>query len=579
MRTFRRMLEILTTKEKVGFVFIFLAMFLNSFLELFGLAILVPVVNVVAYPETALKDHWYLQLFQKIFHIQDGDTKTLLVTLVIFVIVVYLLKAVYMFLYSYAQRKFIARFQRRLSIGLFENYIYQPYEFHVYHNSSELISHATYDVSGFVSGLNNVLSTLADIVFAAAVLIYLLISEWLITLIIFVAIGAASIFLNTVFKKKARQYGAETARLNAAQLKAVREGLAGIKEVKIAGRESYFIDSYKYTMARSQNLNIRRGIIEIVPRTVVEALGMTGLLVALLVYYLLGAAPERIMNTFALIAVAVVKLLPYVTRIAAGVNSFRGTSWSINRVYEDLQLMREVPVTINDRTGVKPLSFEKEITLSGVTFKYRSGTEPVIEQSTAVIEKGKSVAFCGRSGAGKTTTIDLLLGLLKPQDGSVLCDGFDISKDLNGWHANLSYVPQEIYLLDSSIKANVAFGMDANRVDDELIWRALEKAQLADFVRGLPEQLNTTIGEKGVRLSGGQRQRIGIARALFRDTPILILDEATSALDYETEGEILRGVEGLRGEKTLIIITHRLNTIQGCDKIYRVEDGTITLEK
>nr|MCR5348849.1 ABC transporter ATP-binding protein/permease [Bacilli bacterium] len=185
----------------------------------------------------------------------------------------------------------------------------------------------------------------------------------------------------------------------------------------------------------------------------------------------------------------------------------------------------------------------------------------------------------GRSGAGKTTTIDILLGLLKPQEGAVLCDGVNVAEHLNEWHANLSYVPQSMYMIDSSIKANIAFGVDLSTVKDEDVWRVLEKAQLADFVRGLPNQLETEIGEKGIRLSGGQRQRIAIARALFRDTPIIILDEATSALDYETEGEILKSVEGLKGEKTLIIITHRLNTIETCDHIYHVEDASITLQK
>lgn len=552
---------------------------MNSFLEIFGLAILVPVVNIVAYPETAYDNQWYIRLFASIFRIGRDDMKTLLIVLIIFIAILYLLKAVYFFLYQYWQRKFIARFSRRMSIGLFENYLYQPYEFHVYHNSSQLISRATYDVGAFVGGLNNVMSTLADIVFAATVFIYLMISEWAITLIIFVALGSVTLFLNTIFKKKARAYGREAAIVNAQQLKAIREGLAGIKEVKIAGREQYFIDTYQSTMSEAQNLSIKRSVIEIIPRTAVEALGMIGMLVALMVYYLIGTPSEKILTTFTLIALAVVKLLPYVTRIAAGLNSFRGASYSINRVYEDLQLIRETPVVASRDQDVIPLAFEDKVELSGITFQYKSGIEPVLNNSTALVEKGKSVAFCGRSGAGKTTTIDILLGLLKPQSGAVLCDGADVSKYLNEWHANLAYVPQDIYLIDNSIKANVAFGYKLNEVSDEAVWKALDKAQLGDFVRSLPNQLNTMIGEKGVRLSGGQRQRIGIARALFRDTPILILDEATSALDYETESDILKSVEGLKGEKTLVIITHRLNTIQNCDHIYRVEGGTITLEK
>ena len=578
MRTLKEMMYILSKKEKVGFILLFFGMLLSSFLEVFGLAILVPVVSIVAYPETAMQSSWYLQLFSRVFCIASDDTKTLLIGFVVFIAAVYVLKAAYFFFFNWWQRKFIATFSRRLSIGLFENYLYQPYEFHVYHNTSELISRATYDVGNFVGGLNMVLSTVSDILFAAIVFIYLMIKEPIITLIIFAGLGAVSVFLNWLFRKKARAYGREGAIVNAKQLKAIKEGLSGIKETKIAGREPYFISAYNSTMKQAQALTIRRSIIEIIPRTAVEALGMIGMLLGLMVYYLLGTPPEKILNTFTLLAISTVKLLPYVTRIASQLNSFRAASWSIHRVTEDLQLMKEVPVDTSpaERTAIP---FLREIAIADVVFKYKSGSDPVLQGVSATIPKGQSVAFCGRSGAGKTTTIDVLLGLLKPQEGQVTCDGLDVSTNLNGWHENLAYVPQDIYLVDDTIRANVAFGYAANEVKDEDVWRALDKAQLGDFIRGLPNGLATQIGEKGVRLSGGQRQRIGIARALYRDTPILILDEATSALDFETEAEILRSVEGLKGEKTLVIITHRLGTIENCDYIYKIENNQILLVK
>ena len=578
MRTLKEMMFILSKREKLGFVALFFGMVLSSFLEVIGLAILVPVVNIVAYPETALQHSWYLRLFVEVFHIAPEDTRVLLVTFVIFIAFVYVLKAAYFFFFNWWQRKFIASFSRRLSIGLFENYLYQPYEFHVYHNTSELISRATYDVGEFVSGLNMVLSTISDILFATIVFIYLMISEPIITLIIFAGLGVAAVYLNWLFRKKARAYGREAAIVNAKQLKAIREGLSGIKETKIAGREPYFINEYNSTMKESQNLSIRRSILEIIPRTAVEALGMIGMLLGLMVYYLIGTPSEQILNTFTLLAIATVKLLPYVTRIASQLNAFRSASWSIHRVTEDLHLIREIPVDTSKQERVA-IPFERQIEVRNVVFKYRSGTDPVLQGVSASIPKGMSVAFCGRSGAGKTTTIDVLLGLLKPQEGAVSCDGLNVLENLNGWHENLAYVPQDIYLVDDTIRANVAFGYTYDEIKDEDVWRALDKAQLGDFVRELPDGLRTKIGEKGVRLSGGQRQRIGIARALYRDTPILILDEATSALDYETEGEILKSVEGLRGEKTLIIITHRLNTIQNCDKIYEIKDNKMTCVK
>ncbi len=578
MRTLKDMMYILSKKEKLGFVGLFFGMLLSSFLEVIGLAILVPVVNIVAYPDTAMQNSWYLQLFVRVFRIPEDNIRLLLVTFIIFIAIVYVLKALYYFFFHWWQQKFIAKFSRRISIGLFENYLYQPYEFHVYHNTAELISRATYDVGGFVGGVNTILSTVSDILFAVIVFVYLMISEWAITLIIFAGLGVAAVFLNWLFKKKARAYGREAALVNAQKLKAIKEGLSGIKETKIAGREPYFVDVYNSTMKESQDLSIKRSVIEIIPRTAVEALGMIGMLLGLLAYYLIGTPPEQILNTFTLLAIATVKLLPYVTRISSQINSFRGASWSIHRVTEDLHLIREIPVDTAKKKRVA-IPFTNQVAISHVVFQYKSGTEPVLQGVSAVIPKGKSVAFCGRSGAGKTTTIDVLLGLLKPQQGSVMCDDINVADDLNGWHENLAYVPQDIYLVDDTIRSNVAFGYAAHEVRDEDVWTALNKAQLGDFVRELPNGLQTKIGEKGVRLSGGQRQRIGIARALFRNTPILILDEATSALDYETEGEILRSVEGLKGEKTLIIITHRLNTIENCDKIYEIKDNKMTCIK
>ena len=338
------------------------------------------------------------------------------------------------------------------------------------------------------------------------------------------------------------------------------------------------MEAYNSTMKQAQNLSIKQSIIGIVPRTTVEALGMIGMLIGLMVYYLVGTPPEKILSTFTLLAISTVKLLPYITRIAAQLNAFRGASWSIHRVTEDLHLIKEVPVDTSAK-GRVAIPFNSAVAITNVVFRYKSGTNPVLQGVSASIPKGRSVAFCGRSGAGKTTTIDVLLGLLKPQAGSVTCDGLDISANLNGWHENLAYVPQDIYLVDDTIRANVAFGYGANEIRDDDVWQALDKAQLGDFIRGFPDGLNTQIGEKGVRLSGGQRQRIGIARALYRDTPILILDEATSALDFETEAEILKSVEGLKGEKTLVIITHRLGTIENCDYIYKIENNQIIMVK
>lgn len=570
----RQMNYILGKKEKFGFVLLFFGMLFSSVLELFGLAILTPVVNIVAYPDEAVSNSWYLRLFSSIFRIDPADTKTLLIALIVFVAMIYVFKSAFSVFFLLWRGRFINRFSRRLSVSLFSNYLYQPYEYHANSNTSTLISKATYDVSIFVNGISIVLSMLSDMMFCLLVLIYLLIQHPLLTVIIFVGLGALSLFLVWLFRKKAARYGAEAARINALRLKNVREGLAGIKETKIANREEYFISTYSDTMYQSQHLGIKQSILEVIPRQTLEMVGMLGLLVALMVYYLQGKAPSTIVATFTLLGLAVIKLLPYISRITGYLNSFRSTQYSINTVYNDIHLIREIPAEA--ATGpFEVLPFAEKVELSNVLFQYQAGKEPILDHVSSIIPKGSTVAFCGRSGAGKTTTVDVLLGLLKPQEGTVLCDGVDVSGNLRGWHANLSYVPQDIYLTDDSIAANVAYGQPS--FDEKRVWTALEKAHLADFVRTLPNGVLTDIGEKGIRLSGGQRQRIGIARALYRDTPIIVFDEATSALDFETEREILDTITGLRGEKTLVIITHRLGTISNCDYIYKVEGADALL--
>ncbi len=279
--------------------------------------------------------------------------------------------------------------------------------------------------------------------------------------------------------------------------------------------------------------------------------------------------------------IVVVKMLPYISRLNGSINALRWNMVSIHKVYEDLKLVRETPV-MNDSGGAydaDSLPFKNELILRDVGFHYRNTQKFVLRNANAIIGKGESVAFCGASGAGKTTTVDIILGLLKPQEGHVFCDDLNIADHLREWHKNISYVPQDIFLIDDTIKENIAFGHDANQIPDEIVWNALEKAQLAEFVRSLPNGLQTQIGEKGVRLSGGQRQRIGIARALFRETPIIVFDEATSALDYQTEADVLKTVAGLKGDKTLVIITHRLTTIADCDRIYEIKDSEIVMIK
>lgn len=291
-----------------------------------------------------------------------------------------------------------------------------------------------------------------------------------------------------------------------------------------------------------------------------------------------GEEIESLIPALSAFVMAAVKLLPSANRIAGAINSIAFQEPSLDKLLENIKALEEMEdEEWNDQ--VNKLDLKQEILLKDVTFSYPNAENCVLEHANMSVPVGMSVGIVGASGAGKTTEVDIMLGLLKPQEGQVLADGVDIQTAYHAWLSHIGYIPQMIFMLDDTIRGNVAFGMDSQEVDELAVWKALEEAQLAEFVRSLPEGLDTQIGERGIRLSEGQRQRIGIARALYTDPELLIFDEATSALDNETESAIMESINALHGKKTMVIIAHRLTTIEECDMVYRVENGGIERER
>ncbi len=354
----------------------------------------------------------------------------------------------------------------------------------------------------------------------------------------------------------------------------MNQALGGVKEIKVLNREEHFIKEYdNYFKKYVHGLRVNR-LIGILPKYVVESVSMSGLLLAVIFKMYMGQKElVEFVPQLSAFAVAAFRLLPSVGKINEHMSATLYSAPSLELIYHDLKEIEDVKK--EDKGEEREWKFEKELKVSKLAYHYPDAEENVLEGVDFTIQRGETVAFIGYSGAGKTTLVDILLGLLQPQYGKILADGMEVRKNLKVWQKEIGYIPQVIYLSDDTIRHNIAFGVDEGEIDEEAVIEAARKAQIYDFIFNLPDGLETFVGDRGVRLSGGQRQRIGIARALYHDPEALVLDEATSALDNETETAVMESIERLRGEKTMIIIAHRLTTIKKVDRIYEVVDKKV----
>ena len=415
----------------------------------------------------------------------------------------------------------------------------------------------------------------SEVCVSGVMVVFLVVKDPLITFFVAVAMGIM-VFL---FMKKLRRilsgFGEDRRIYNAKILQCMQQAFGGIKEIKIANREAYFENEFirqngKYTYVIKQN-----SFLSSVPKPVMEALCIVGLMAAIIVRISTTATdPGEFVGTLAVFAAAAFYLLPSANKMSEYLASIIHNGVVIRKIGEQYAAIRDMELADIESGDYREVSLEREIAVEHLTFSYLDTEEPVLSDINVTIPKNASAAFIGPSGAGKTTMVDLILGVLKPQEGRIAVDGTDIAESYRGWHDKIGYIPQTIYMLDDTIRNNIAFGQ-AEGIDDAAVWDALRQAQLDDFVKSLDEGLDTMIGEAGVRLSGGQRQRIGIARALYRKPEVLVLDEATSALDTETEEAVMEAIDSLQGRMTMLIIAHRLSTIKNCDIVYQVENGAV----
>lgn len=563
-------------KDKMKLVGLAILMIIGSVLELLAVAVFNPFIEVLM-QTSSIEDDSFLKLF--FAHIHLNGIEQYLVVLSALIAVIYLVKNIYLSFLQNVILSFSYTTRMNLATRLLTTYMNEPYTFHLSKNIAEMQRCLQSDTSQFMTLISSGLQLTVEMVTCLALAAYLFHTSHSITVVIGVLLLMCIGLFFIISKKVSSRLGRQNEHYNAKLFQWINQSLGGIKELKILQREEYFIDSYKTNYKKLIWGARVNELIAALPKYIVETVAMVGLVFAIIIKLLFGhGALETFIPQIAVFAVAAFRLLPSVGRVNAYINSIMYNKASLDMIYGDLKEIDSEPVQEIEWQGEKEnWIFTKGVTVEHVSYHYPDSDVEVLHDISLEIPKGKTVALIGPSGAGKTTLADIILGLLPPISGVIRMDQHNVYENLRSWREKLGYIPQSIYLSDDTIRNNVAFGIYEDQIDENAIWKALEKAQLKEFVQGLENGLDTYVGDRGVRLSGGQRQRIGIARALYHDPEILVLDEATSALDSSTEQAVMESIESLQGLKTMIIIAHRLTTIKNADLVYEVSGGNVTL--
>ncbi len=575
MKLFKRVIRILTPRQRHLMVILFVMMLVGAALETIGTGMILPLVTGATNPDAVLGNR-YMRAIYEFFGM--NSVQEFLQLIVLFLIVVYIAKNIYLYFMYYAQYRFVFNGQYNTSRNLFKEYVHRPYEFYLNASTPVVIRNIVSDVNGSYQLVLTYLQLFTEVIIFIALFILSVVTSPVMTLIMTTFLGIILLINKQVFGPILRRYGNEVQQNNANVTKWLMQAMNGMKETKVMNKEKYFVNQYEVSAGRLNEIQMKQSSMSNVPRLSIETVTIGGIL--LMMYFFLGRgegdAPGygTMMSQVAVLAMVAVRIMPSVNRIATALNNLAYYEPSLTAVEDIIVHAHEINADemYAQDEEFEPLKFEKELKFENISYRYPKTEVDILKNASLTIPIGKSIGIRGSSGAGKSTAVDILLGLLTPQTGTITVDGVDIRGNMPGWYNNVGYVPQMMFMLDDTIRANVAFGVDPAKIDDERVWAALKEAQMDEYVRGLRHGLDTSIGERGVRLSGGQRQRIGIARALYNDPEIMIFDEATSALDNETEAAIMEAIEKLHGRKTLIIVAHRLTTIENCDAVYIVEN-------
>jgi hypothetical protein len=551
---------------------------ISAVLEILGVSMVIPLLSVIMSIDQ-IRGNVYVKPILEALHL-SSDTQ-IIIFICTGVALIYIFKNAFAIFYTWVSTKFANKIRRELALRIFNAYVRQGYTYFVEHNSSEILRGIGVDPQSVQTIVFNIFILMIRIITVVCITVFIVLTSPWLALMLLIMIALSSLMSELLFKNRMRRSGIDQREYSQQARQASLEAIQGSKEIFAMNRQKYFTDEYLRCMVKYDRSCATAAVGSSAPNNILEAMCVVGLVSAVAIKAIASGGAGMQITEIAAFALGAFRILPYIGSILGSINTITYNAPGLVVAYETLRETHELEIrqpSVKNNEKYANAKLREEIRLSNITFAYAVEKGNVLEGLDIIIKKGKSIGLIGASGVGKTTLSDLILGLYSPQSGKITMDGTDIEEIGDNWHRITGYVPQSVYLSDASIRRNVAFGIEEDKIDDDKVWKALEMAQLKPFVEELKEGLDTRVGEWGVKFSGGQRQRVAIARALYSDPDVLIMDEATAALDNETEKAVMESIEALQGLKTLVIVAHRLTTVKKCDEIYEIIGGKAVLK-
>lgn len=577
INTFKNVNKVLNNNERRRFVYIFISVLIMAIIEVAGVASILPFMAVISNPKV-VETNKYLKLFYNMYNFENIREYLFFLGVIIFIFLV--LSNVFKAITTYQMTRYDNDLYASISKRLMAKYLVETYQFYLNKNTSDLGTNILAEARNVINSVvSPALQVLANSMVSVLIIVLLMLFDPTLGITIALVLGGAYTSVYYLVRGRLDEIGIGQVYANRHRFKAVVEALSGIKETIILGKEKYFLDEFSVHANRHAKLNALAGVISKLPRYALETLSFGGILLIVLIK--IGGKEEygHIVPILALYAFSGYRLLPALQQVFSGITMIRSNNAALNIISEDLHGFKETEVLrrIANRCSLTKLPFENTIEIKNLSFAYSGRKSKAISNVDVTIEKNSMIGFVGSTGSGKTTFVDVLIGLLEPAGGKIVVDGTVVdSSNLAHWQRNIGYVPQMIFLTDDTVSKNIAFGVPNDQIDMVAVKKAAEMANIDKFIEEeMPEKYDTFIGEKGVRISGGQRQRIGIARALYHNPEVIVFDEATSALDGQTEAHIVESINRLAGNKTIIMIAHRISTLKNCSKIFIMDKGKV----